>query len=186
MYIAFTKVVFIVVFLFGATASADVDQQGSLTSNSTQTEGTEVEYSAARAVEWAKAQSRYPGERMDCSYFAAQALKAGGLFADPEVTDFTNYEGYDLTDLEGLRSILVNKYDFSSSKKGNFCGIAGQILIYKNDRDILFNIGSATALELSKMSICVIDAHNPLRCGRRAEPENKILFYMPKRNLIYV
>lgn len=90
-----------------------------------------------------------------CAEFVARSLHAGGEF--PGVTDYGNYNGYNLRLVSDLHKALV-RAGWSASSQGTWCGNAGQVLIYNINGDP--NAHAALAI-----GNCKLDQHNPARCG---------------------
>eukprot|EP01031_Cornospumella_fuschlensis_P028689 gene28690-34636_t len=90
-----------------------------------------------------------------CAEFVARALHAGGEF--PGVTDYGNYNGYNLRLVSDLKKALLH-YGWTASSQGTWCGSQGQVLIYNIDGDP--NAHAAFAI-----GNCKLDQHNPSRCG---------------------
>jgi hypothetical protein len=86
-----------------------------------------------------------------CAEFVAHALHNGGEF--PGLSDYGNYNGYNLRMVSGLRKALLAA-GWSQSGSSVHCGSAGQVLIYGSDEHAAFAIGN-----------CLLDQHNPSRCG---------------------
>ena len=90
-----------------------------------------------------------------CAEFVAHALHYAGEF--PGLTDYGNYNGYNLKMVSGLKSALL-KAGWTASSSGTWCGSAGQVLIYNINGDP--NAHAALAI-----GNCLLDQHNPSRCG---------------------
>ena len=111
---------------------------------------TTTSYDGNAAVNYSNS---YCGKNSEwlCAEFVARALHAGGEF--PGVSDYGNYNGYNLRYVPDLHRALVH-YGWSASGSGTWCGSAGQVLIYNGDEHAALAIGN-----------CHLNQHNPSRCG---------------------
>lgn len=116
-----------------------------------------VSYDHNSAVSYANSHCGTNGEWL-CAEFVAHALHAGGEF--PGVSDYGNYNGYNLRLVSDLHKALL-KAGWTASSSGNWCGSAGQVLIYNLNGDP--NAHAALAI-----GNCLLDQHNPSRCGTAA------------------
>lgn len=132
--------------IFAAIFMVLVAQTSALDANST--------YNPSGAVSWGNSNCGAHSEWL-CAEFVARALHAGGEFAG--VTDYGNYNGYNLRMVSGLHSALLH-YGWSGSSSGTWCGSSGQVLIYNID-------GDANAHAALAIGDCKLDQHNPSRCG---------------------
>jgi hypothetical protein len=115
---------------------------------------TTTTYNADSAVSYANS---YCGSNSEwlCAEFVAHALHHAGEF--PGLTDYGNYNGYNLRMVSGLRSYLTS-HGWSQSGTSNHCGSKGQVLVYNINGDP--NAHAALAI-----GNCLLDQHNPSRCG---------------------
>ncbi len=111
-------------------------------------------YNADAAVSWGNSNCGVHSEWL-CAEFVSRALHAGGEF--PGVSDYGNYNGYNLRLVSDLHRYLKNN-GWSESSQGTWCGSAGQVLIYNINGDP--NAHAALAI-----GNCKLDQHNPSRCG---------------------
>jgi len=82
----------------------------------------------------------------------ARALHAGGEFSG--VSDYGNYNGYNLKMVSGLHKALLH-YGWTQSSAGTWCGSSGQVYNINDDPD------AHAALAVGN---CLLDQHNPARC----------------------
>lgn len=80
-------------------------------------------YSASAAVNWGNSYCNKDSEWL-CAEFVARALNQGGMF--PGVSDYGNYNGYNLRYVPDLHKALLH-YGWSASSSGQWCGSAGQV-----------------------------------------------------------
>ncbi|RYH29426.1 hypothetical protein EON65_08505 [archaeon] len=113
-----------------------------------------VTYDANSALSWANGHCDSHSEWL-CAEFVARALHAGGEF--PGVSDYGNYNGYNLRLVSDLKKALLHD-GWSASSQGTWCGSKGQVLIYNINGDP--NAHAAFAI-----GDCKLDQHNPYRCG---------------------
>ena len=90
----------------------------------------------------------------------------GGLFSG--VTDYGNYKGYNLKYVPDLHQALKSLYGWTQSSSGTWCGSSGQVLIYNGDEHAALAIGN-----------CLLDQHNPSRCGTNAAWGTNIVLKAP-------
>jgi len=64
------------------------------------------------------------------------------------------YVGYNLRLVTDLHKALKALYGWTESSAGTWCGSSGQVLIYNGDAHAALAIGN-----------CLLDQHNPSRCG---------------------
>jgi hypothetical protein len=105
----------------------------------------------------------------------------------PGVSDYGNYNGFNLRYVPSLRQALLH-YGWSQSSAGQWCGSAGQVSDYspysaeyrrfrddfKMDYEIIpvlvqvliYNNDEHAALAIGN---CLLDQHNPARCGSGAQ-----------------
>ena len=95
-----------------------------------------------------------------CAEFVSRALHAAGEF--PGVTDYFNYNGYNLASTSSLHKYLLNNgwEQVAGGGKSN-CGNYGNVLIYDVD-------GDPDAHTVLAIGNCLRDQHNPGRCGANA------------------
>lgn len=90
----------------------------------------------------------------------------GGLFSG--VTDYGNYKGYNLKYVPDLHQALKSLYGWTQSSSGTWCGSSGQVLIYNGDEHAALAIGN-----------CLLDQHNPSRCGTNSAWGTNIVLKAP-------
>lgn len=113
-----------------------------------------ITYTPNSAVSWSNNNCATHSEWL-CSEFVARALNAGGEF--PGVSDYGNYNGYNLRLVSDLHKALIH-YGWTASSSGVWCGSSGQVLIYNLNGDP--NAHAALAI-----GNCQLNQHNPSRCG---------------------
>jgi len=118
---------------------------------------TPTGYNAAAAVSWANGQCGSNSQWL-CAEFAAMAVHAGGAL--PGVTNYGNYNGYNLRYVSQLRKALQAE-GWALSGQANNCGEKGDVLIYNID-------GDPDAHAAIALGGCKLDQHNPSRCGTAA------------------
>ena len=114
---------------------------------------TGASYSPSTAVSWADDRCATHSEWL-CAEFVAHSLHAAGMF--PGVEDYGNYNGYNLKWVPDLHKALTH-YGWSKSSTGQWCGDAGDVLIYIENGE-----EAHAALSIGN---CLLDQHNPSRCG---------------------
>lgn len=112
-------------------------------------------YSADAAVSWGNSYCASHSEWL-CAEFVARALHAGGEF--PGLTDYGNYNGYNLRYVSQLHKCLLSLGWKQVAGTANNCGGYGQVLIYNID-------GDPDAHAALAIGNCKLDQHNPSRCG---------------------
>ena len=142
--------------------------------------GSSTTYNKTTAISYANAYCDKDSQ-WECAEFVARALNAGGEFPgivkiflllnNPTridifiiiliviyigVTDYSNYKGYNLKYVSGLRSCLQSVGWLITSESNSYCGNAGEVLIY----DINGDPDAHAALALGN---CKLDQHNPSR-----------------------
>ncbi len=123
------------------------------TSVSTGLNSTLASYNSGAAVSYGNAHCATDSSWL-CAEFVARSLHAGGEF--PGVTDYGNYNGYNLRYVPDLHRAL-KAAGWTQSSSGLNCGSSGNVLIYGNDDHAALAIGN-----------CLLDQHNPSRCGTTA------------------
>lgn len=155
---------------------------------------TTASYNANAAVSWANNYCDSHDEWL-CAEFAARALHEGGEF--PGVTNYYNYNGYNLASTSSLHKyLLANGWAQTAGGGKSNCGSKGNILIYNIDGDpgkccylcrilveksIFFPFSQSILFYLSQkhwhiidahtalaIGNCLRDQHNPFRCGATA------------------
>ena len=116
---------------------------------------TPSSYNADKAVSWGNSYCAQDSEWL-CAEFVARALHAGGEF--PGLTDYGNYNGYNLRYVSQLHKCLLGLGWKQVAGSAYNCGNYGQVLIYNID-------GDPDAHAALAIGNCRLDQHNPSRCG---------------------
>lgn len=111
-------------------------------------------YNVDSAVSYANSHCATNSEWL-CAEFTARSLHAGGEF--PGVSDYGNYNGYNLRTVTGLRKALLSA-GWKESGSSVHCGSRGNVLIYNINGDPYAHAAFA-------LGNCLLDQHNPSRCG---------------------
>lgn len=122
-------------------------------------------YSKSAAVDYGDSYCAKDSDWL-CAEFVSRALHAGGLFEG--VSDYGSYKGYNLRSVTDLHKALKKLYSWTESSSGTNCGSKGEVLIYNGDEHAALAIGS-----------CLLDQHNPSRCGTNAAWGTNVVLKSP-------